>query len=95
MDFKEITKGGGITKKMLETQDHFALGKPTIAKQVYNNGIDILSSYNLMEHYGSPFLQKEAIDIIAKGLIMLDIQSLENLPKKLLIFIAKFSLLLF
>ncbi len=35
-----------------------------------------------MEHYGSPFLQKEAIDIIAKGLIMLDIQSLENLPKK-------------
>ncbi len=48
-----------------------------------------------MEHYGSPILQKIAIDIIAKGLIMLEIQSLENLPKKLPIFIAKFSLLLF
>jgi hypothetical protein len=48
-----------------------------------------------MKHYGSPFLQKERIDIIAKGLIMLEIQSLEYLPKKLPIFIANFSLLLF
>jgi hypothetical protein len=39
--------------------------------------IDNISlSYNLVENYVSPILQKEAIEIVAKGLIMIKIQSL-------------------
>jgi hypothetical protein len=38
--------------------------------------IDIISlSYNLVTHFVSPILQKEAIKIVVKGLIMLKIQS--------------------
>jgi hypothetical protein len=36
--------------------------------------------------------KKEAIAIVGKGLIMLKIQSLENPPKKLPIFLAKFQI---
>ncbi len=43
--------------------------------------IDNILSYNLVEHYLSPFLQKEAINIYMKGLIILGVQSPENLPK--------------
>jgi hypothetical protein len=40
--------------------------------------IDNISlSYNLVENYVSPILQKEAIDIAVKGLIMIKIQSLD------------------
>jgi hypothetical protein len=45
--------------------------------------IDNSLSYNLVEHYPSPFFQKEIINIYRKGLIMLGVQSLENLPKML------------
>jgi hypothetical protein len=50
-----------------------------------------LLPYDLVEHYILPILQKEAIKIGIKGLIMLKIQSLENLPKKLPIFIVEIS----
>ncbi len=40
--------------------------------------IDNISlSYNLVENYVSPILQKEAIEIVVKGLIMIKIQSLD------------------
>lgn len=45
--------------------------------------IDIISlSYNLVTHYVSPSLQKEAIKSVVKGLIMLKIQSFRKLAKK-------------
>jgi hypothetical protein len=45
--------------------------------------IDNILSYNLVEHYLSPFLQKEVVNIYIKGLIMLGVQSPENLPNTL------------
>jgi len=45
--------------------------------------IDNILSYNLVEHYLSSFLQKEIINIYIKSLIMLVVQSPENLPKTL------------
>jgi hypothetical protein len=45
-------------------------------------------SYNLVEHYFSPFLQKEAEKNDVKSLITLQVQSPENVPKKLPIFVA-------
>jgi len=42
-----------------------------------------------MKHYISLFLQKEAIFFLVKGLIMLKVQSRENLPKTLPMFIEK------
>jgi hypothetical protein len=39
--------------------------------------------------------KKEAIAIVGKGLIMLKIQSLENPPKKLHIFLAEFQIFIF
>jgi len=45
--------------------------------------------YNFMKHYISLFLQKEAIFFLVKGLIMLKVQSRENLPKTLPMFIEK------
>jgi hypothetical protein len=45
-----------------------------------------------MEHYLSPILQKKKpIKFVANRFIMLKIQSLKNLPKKLPIFISKIS----
>jgi len=44
-------------------------------------------------HYVSPILQKEAIKIVVKGLIMLKIQSFRKLEKEALpIFIAEVSI---
>jgi hypothetical protein len=45
-------------------------------------------SYKLVEHYFYPFLQKELIKNVVKGLTMSKVQSPENL---LPIFIAKIS----
>ncbi len=45
--------------------------------------IDNILSYNLVEHYLSPFCKKEVINIYIKGLIMFGVQSPENLPKTL------------
>jgi hypothetical protein len=46
--------------------------------------------YNFVKHYISLFLQKEAIFFFVKGLFMLKVQSIENLPKTLPRFIEKF-----
>lgn len=41
--------------------------------------IDNISlSYNLVENYVSPILQKEAMEIVVEGLIMIKIQSLDD-----------------
>jgi hypothetical protein len=41
--------------------------------------IDNISlSYNLVENYVSPILQKGAIEIVVEGLIMIKIQSLDD-----------------
>jgi hypothetical protein len=57
--------------------------------------IDNISlSYNLVEHYVSLFLPQKIkikIKIDVKGVTMLDVQSMENLSKKLPTFIVKFS----
>jgi hypothetical protein len=45
-------------------------------------------SYNLVEHYFSLFLQKKAEKNYVKSLIMLQVQSPENLPEKLPIFVG-------
>jgi hypothetical protein len=41
------------------------------------------------EHYPSPFLGKEVVENVVKGLIMLEVCSPKNIPKKLSIFIVK------
>jgi hypothetical protein len=43
----------------------------------------------LVEHYVSPFLHQRAIEIVVKGLNILEIKSLENMSNRLFIFIAK------
>ncbi len=47
-----------------------------------------------MEHYVFMILQKEVIKIVLKGLIMLKIQSLENMPKNFFILLKFYKLLL-
>jgi hypothetical protein len=49
---------------------------------------NISLSYNLVEHFVCPFLQKGTIKNVVKCLVMLEIQSQENMPK-LTIFIVK------
>jgi hypothetical protein len=48
-----------------------------------------------VKHYISLFLQKEAIMFFVKGLIMFKVQSIENFPKTLTMFIEKKSFKLF
>jgi hypothetical protein len=44
---------------------------------------NIFLSYNLVEHYVSPFLEEKKIKVLVKCLvILLEVQGLENLPKK-------------
>jgi hypothetical protein len=44
---------------------------------------NIFLSYNLVEHYVSPFLENKKIKVLVKCLIiLLEVQGLENLPKK-------------
>jgi hypothetical protein len=44
---------------------------------------NIFLSYNLVEHYVSPLLENKKIEVLVKCLvILLEVQSLENLPKK-------------
>jgi len=43
---------------------------------------NIFLSYNLIKHNFSSFLQKRVVENLVKGLIMLKIQSQENLPDK-------------
>jgi hypothetical protein len=51
----------------------------------------ICLSYNLVEQYVSSFLQKEILENVAKGLIMSKVHAKERMPKKLPIFLVKFS----
>ncbi len=51
-------------------------GNGPFGEQVFLIIDNISLSYNLVENYVSPILQKEAIEIVAKGLIMIKIQSL-------------------
>ncbi len=74
-------------KKMWKIYKIFLFQTSPPLKSKYPMIDDISLSYNLMEHYLSPILQKEAI---SKLLIMLKIKSFKNFQKKLLIFIAIF-----
>jgi hypothetical protein len=92
--FKEITRGDKIQKSMQIQK--LSCFKPAHHCRANYPIIDNISlSYNLVEHYVSPFLQKkkeeEDIEIDVKGLTMLDVQSMEILSKKLPTFIVKFS----
>jgi hypothetical protein len=90
--FKEITREGKLQKLVKTNKLLLEGGTPLESKYAI---IDIIFvSYNLVEHYVSPFLKKTAIKIVVKGFIMLKIQSLEKMTKKHPIFIANFSLLL-
>jgi hypothetical protein len=62
----------------------------TTREHVSNND-NISLGYNLVEHYVCPILQKESTKTAAKGIIIFKIESLENLRKKLAIFIAEIS----
>jgi hypothetical protein len=42
-----------------------------------------------VEHYVSPFLHQRTIEIVVKGLNILEIKNLENMSNRLSIFIAK------
>jgi hypothetical protein len=44
---------------------------------------NIYLSYDLVEHFVSPYLQKGAIKNIVKCLVMFEVQSQESMPKKL------------
>jgi hypothetical protein len=70
----------------VETQGFLGLGQCTIVEHV--SIIDnIFLSYNLVKHFVSPFLQKEARENFVKGQIMLE----DWRRKKLPIFISKIS----
>jgi hypothetical protein len=57
--------------------------------------IDNISFIPLVEHYVSSFfLQEEALQNVIKGLIMLQVQSSGNLPKKFPIFIFKIFIII-
>jgi hypothetical protein len=96
--FKEITREDKIQKSMKIQK--LSCFKPAHHCRANYPIIDNISlSYNLVEHYVYPFLpkkkEKKEIEIDVKGFTMLDVQSMENLSKKLPIFIVKFSLILF
>jgi hypothetical protein len=55
---------------------------------------NIFLSYNLVEHYVSPFLENKKIKVLVKCLvILLEVQGIENLPK--LYLLSKFHKLCF
>ncbi len=73
LNFKEITKeGGGVTKNVGNPRANFKLANHWRKYPIIDN---IFLSYNLVEHYVSPILQKKVIKIVAKGLIMLKIHN--------------------
>ncbi len=93
LNFKEITKeGGGVTKNVGNPRANFKLANHWRKYPIIDN---IFLSYNLVEHYVSPILQRKVIEIVAKGLIMLKIHNFKNLPKKLPTFMQKIHKLLF
>jgi hypothetical protein len=53
-----------------------------VFKNRYPTIDNIFLPNNLVEHYLSPFLQKEGKKNVVKGLIMLKVQSLQNLAQK-------------
>ncbi len=87
---RKITREGKMWKVLETPKELFASG------QVHHciTSIQIIDNiffelYNLVEYYYvSPFVQKEAIEIVVKGLTS-QVQSQESLLKKLTIFIAE------
>jgi hypothetical protein len=73
---------------LVDTQNFLPHASPPLQNK--HSIIDNISLfYNFVKHYISLFLQKEAICFLVKGLIMLEVQSIKNLPKTLPMFIEK------
>ncbi len=91
-NFKENYKGGQNVKRVGNPPRSFlAQASPPMHNKYPNNWQHFFELYNLVEYYYvSPFVQKEAIEIVVKGLIS-QVQSQESLLKKLTIFIAEIS----
>ncbi len=62
----------GKIQKLVETQELLVVGQSSIVGQVSKNLWHF--SIILVEHYVFPFLQKEAIQNVVKGPIMLEVQ---------------------
>ncbi len=77
LKFKEITRERKNTK-LVETQYLISW----VFKNRYPTIDNIFLPHNLVEHYLSPFLQKEGKQNVVKGLLMLKVQSLQNLAQK-------------
>jgi len=89
---KRLQKGAGVTKNVGNPKANFKVAHHWRKYPIINN---IFLSYNLVEHYVSPIVQRKVIEIVAKGLIMLKIHNFKNLPKKLPTFMQKIHKLLF
>lgn len=90
MKFKEITREGKIFKNWWKPK-LLTLRQSTISMSIYNNDNnfqDPIIWWNII--YFLTFANKIKYNIV-KGIIMLELQGLKNLSKKLLIFITKIS----
>jgi hypothetical protein len=72
LNFEQITKEGGNTNIVGNPRAYLKLAHHWRKYPIIDN---IFLSYDLVEHYVSPILQRKLIEIVAKGLIMLKIHN--------------------
>ncbi len=90
LKFKEITRERKI-QKLMKSHELLASGKSAIGEEISKNSTTFLDQIIWSNIMSLHFCKKEAIINTVKDLIMLEVQSQENLPKKLHIFIATIS----
>ncbi len=90
LKFKEITREKQIPKSM-KTHELLASGKSAIGEEISKNSTRFLYQIIWSNIVSPHFCKKEATINTVKDLITLAVQSQENLPKKLHIFIATIS----